>query len=193
MRHHIAWPAIPADYPVWITVGGGDEEILKPPFISTKLKEPFVKVLAIMLDADDAAPASRYGRIRSQCLSMFPAMPDKLPDTGLIVENDEHRRVGVWIMPDNRSGGCLEVFLRNLVPGDSAAVWDHAVNSTATAQNIGAPVKKCHLSKAHRYTWLSWQDEPTQRPGEALTKRLLDPHADYAAGFVKWFRDLYQI
>ena len=96
-------------------------------------------------------------------------------------------------MPDNSSEGTLEVFLRYMVPAESSSVWDHAIRSTASAKELGAPYRDCHCPKANLYTWLAWQDEPAQRPGEALTKKILDPHAPSAVAFVKWFRDLYQL
>jgi len=120
-------------------------------------------------------------------------MPENLPIDGLIIENGNSKRLGVWIMPDNQSAGGLEVFLRYMIPSESAQVWDHAINSTAAARKLGAPYRDCHCPKANLYTWLAWQDEPAQRAGEALTKKILDPHAPSAAAFVKWFRDLYRL
>jgi hypothetical protein len=124
---------------------------------------------------------------------MFPGMPQDLPTEGLIIENNEHKRLGAWIMPDNASEGSLEMFLRHLVPGDLEALWTHAVTSTAAAKPVGACYRDCHLSKANLYAWLAWQDEPGQRAGAALTKKVLDAHAESAAPFVKWFRELYQL
>jgi hypothetical protein len=192
LRAHIDWPEAPDKYPVWIEMCKNDEEILKVGFIPAKLKERSTQILGILLDAD-TKPKSRYERIRGQCLTMFPSMPKNLPTEGLVVENDEHKRLGAWIMPDNVSEGSLEMFLRHLVPGDSEAVWTHAVASTAAAKSIGACYRDCHLSKANLYAWLAWQDEPGQRAGQALTKRILDPNAKSAEPFVAWFRKLYGV
>ena len=122
-----------------------------------------------------------------------PNLPQTLPAEGLIEENASGKRLGVWIMPDNVTDGDLEIFLRHLVPEGSKPLWDHAVQSTASAKGIGAPYNDCHCHKANLYTWLAWQDEPTQRQGEALTKKILDSHAPSATLFVKWFRQLYQL
>jgi uncharacterized protein DUF3226 len=191
MRAHIDWPDTPEKYPVWINIGRSDEEILRG-LIPAKFKERYTRFLGVVLDAD-TKPNGRYDSIRNQCLSIFPTMPKTLPTGGLIVENEEHQRLGAWIMPDNLSDGCLEVFLRHLVPDDSVPVWTHAVTSTAVAKTVGAGYRDCDLPKANLYAWLAWQDEPAQRAGEALTKKLLDPHAESAAPFVRWFRELYQL
>jgi hypothetical protein len=190
MRAHINWPDGKENAPVWIETGGGAEEILEPGYIPLKLKEPFTETLGVILDAD-TSPRSRYGQIRRQCLGIFPNMPGEIPPSGLIVENTDHKRLGIWIMPDNASEGCLEVFLRYLVPNESEPIWQHAAGSVAKAREMGARCRECHLPKAFLYTWLAWQDEPGQHPGTALTRRILDPHAVGATAFVRWFRELY--
>ncbi|HEY1184879.1 MAG TPA: DUF3226 domain-containing protein [Bryobacteraceae bacterium] len=192
MRAHIDWPDGKENAPVWIEIGKSAEEILEPGYISLKLKEPFTETLGVILDAD-TSPRGRYGRIRKQSIEIFPDLPDDIPLGGLIVENDDHKRLGVWIMPDNASEGCLEVFLRHLVPNESEPIWQHATGSVVRAREIGASCRECHLPKAFLYTWLAWQDEPGQYPGTALTRRILDPHAVSAASFVKWFRELYAL
>jgi hypothetical protein len=192
MRAHVAWSAVPDEYPVFITSGGGAEEIISAGLVPLTLRTRTTKTLGVMLDADDN-PLSRYTSIRSQCLSDFPSLPDKLSSEGLIASNNSGKRLGIWIMPDNVTAGALEIFLRHMVPPASKHIWDHAVGSTAEAKTKGAPYRDAHCDKANLYTWLSWQDEPSQRPGEALTKKLLDPHAPSAAPFVKWFRELYQL
>jgi hypothetical protein len=192
MRAHIAWSAEPKEYPVYITAGGGAAEILAARLIALKLKERFTRILGVMLDADEK-PKNRYGHIRSQCLPDFPNMPDDLSSEGLVLENGSGKRIGVWIMPDNITSGSLELFLRHMVPAESAHIWNHAINSTASAKRLGAPYHDSHCDKANLYTWLAWQNEPAQRAGEALAKKILDPHSLSAAAFVKWFKDLYQL
>ncbi|EQD64650.1 hypothetical protein B1A_08755 [mine drainage metagenome] len=45
----------------------------------------------------------------------FPELPDSLPKAGLILDNQQEKRLGVWIMPDNNSRGMMETFLSTLV------------------------------------------------------------------------------
>jgi hypothetical protein len=192
MQAHIAWSAVPDEYPVFISAGGGANEILTSGLIPLKLRERFTTILGVMLDADEK-PQGRYANRRSQCLSDFPGMPQNLPSEGLVIENGDKKRLGVWIMPDNVTEGSLEVFLRYLVPSDLEALWNHAVDSSTSAKGLGATYRDCHCPKAHLYTWLAWHDEPAQRAGEAITRKILDPHAGSAKPFVKWFRELYQL
>jgi hypothetical protein len=116
-----------------------------------------------------------------------------MPTSGLIAQNAEGKRFGLWIMPDNSSNGDLELFLRYLVPVDSEPVWKFAVECVANAKAIGAPYTDFHVRKANLYTWLAWQEPPGRSPGTAITQKILDPQADAATDFIKWFRDLYEL
>jgi len=192
MRAHVQWPEQVDQAPVYIEIGKSADEILQIGYISTKLKDREVQTLGIMLDADTKLKG-RYERIRNQCLTLFPALPKDLPVSGLVAENLEQKRVGVWIMPDNASEGSIEMFLRYLVPNESEPVWKHATESVARALEMGAPCRNSHIPKANLYTWLAWQDPPGQSPGIALTKKILDPHSPTADVFVHWFRTLYEL
>jgi hypothetical protein len=191
MRHHVDWPAEVKSCPVWIELGGGAEDILNPGFLTAQIKTASIRTLGVMFDAD-TNPKGRYERTRERCLNMFPQIPEKLPSGGLVTEHDG-KRFGVWVMPDNTSDGSLETFLRNLVPDTSEQIWKHAVDSVRQAMEKGASCRECHYEKADLYTWLAWQDPPGYSPGMALTKKILDPKAQTAAGFVAWFKKLYQL
>jgi hypothetical protein len=193
MSAHVAWPVGKTSAPVFIQMGNGAEEILKEGFLSTFLKSGAVKTLGVMLDAD-TKPRGRYESIRSFCLPFFPSMPAALPKDGLVIDNAaEGKRMGVWIMPDNSSDGSLETFLKFLVPNRLEPIWAHAVESAKVAKRIGCECRDGHMEKANLYTWLAWQDPPGQKPGESLTKKVLDPHAVSAATFVAWFKRLYAL
>jgi hypothetical protein len=189
MKAHIDWPEKKERAPVWIESGGGVDKILEPQYLTVKLKTPGLRALGVMLDAD-AKPQSRYESIRNGCTARFPELPREMPVGGLVSESTDQQRFGVWIMPDNVSEGCLENFLRFLVPDESEPLWMHAVESVARAKAMGA---RGHAEKASLYTWLAWQDPPGQSPGRALTQKILNPHANRALAFVTWFRRLYQL
>ena len=132
-------------------------------------------------------------RIRQLCVPLFPNLPERMPQEGLIAENDEAKRFGVWIMPDNSSEGDLETLLRHLVPDEQEPLWRHACESVAAALSLGAKCREAHVPKADLYTWLAWQDPPGQSPGLALTRKILEPRSRYAEPFVTWFKNLYRL
>jgi hypothetical protein len=172
-------------------VGSSADEILRQGYLTAQIKASHIKTVGVMLDADTRL-AGRYQSIRGICSQLFPNLPEQMSQDGVITVNDDDKRLGIWLMPDNISEGCLETFLRYLVPDDAEIVWRHATESVASARNMGARCREAHLPKAELYTWLAWQDPPGFSPGRALTKKILDPHSEHAAPFVKWFRDLYQ-
>ncbi len=186
------WPQGEEKAQVWVDIGYGAEQILKAGFLTARLKESRLEALGVVLDADEHAPG-RYQRVRELCHRLHPDLPEQLRPEGVVVENSDRQRFGVWIMPDNVSPGTLEVFLHYLVPQERQPLWNLACSAVQTARSQGAPVRECHEPKANLYTWLAWQDEPGYSPGIALTRRILDPGAAYADAFVAWFRELYRI
>ena len=192
MKSHVEWPADIEKCPVFIEVGLSVEEILNPAHLRVQMKEPNLQALGIMIDAD-TKPASRYQSLLKTCSGEFPAMPQTIDAGGLVVENSDGKRLGIWIMPDNSSEGCLETFLRYLVPDESESLWAHATESVASSRHRGATYRDAHAPKANLYTWLAWQDPPGQSPGMALTRKILYPHSQTGIPFIKWFRELYQL
>jgi hypothetical protein len=192
MKHHITWPEDKTQCPVLIETGGSADEILAKGFLSTKLKSSEVKTLGVVLDADEDCDG-RWKHLRARCIELFPSLPTKLPSTGAIVENADSKRFGAWIMPDNVARGMLETFLRYLVRDQNQPVFVYAKEAIAAAKQIGAPYSAVHVDKALIHTWLAWQDPPGEALGRALTRKTLDPHAEAAKPFIKWFVELYQI
>jgi hypothetical protein len=100
---------------------------------------------------------------------------------------------GALARPDNAAEGCLETFLRYLVPDTEEPIWKHAVESVQSASKLGAMCQDKDIPKSNLYTWLAWQNPPGQQPGLALTKHILNPKSPYAEPFVKWFRTLFEL
>jgi hypothetical protein len=194
MGFYVDWPDQKDNAPVHIDGGNGADEILSNKVLLTELKTPGLQVLGVMLDADVIPAQDRYKTIRYQVSQTFPNLPENLPANGLIAENDQHLRFGVWIMPDNTLIGDLELFLKELVPDVGVDSWTYAVEVVEIARNEKTcPCRSAHISKANLYTWLAWQDPPGQSPGRALTQKILNPHCDKAKPFVDWFMELYAL
>ena len=192
MKSHIHWSEEPSQWPVWVEVGKSVDEILATGYLSAEIKAHRVTALGVVLDADDA-PQGRYQRIQQLCNPLFPSLPADLPREGMVADNTDGKRLGLWIMPDNKSDGDLETFLKFLVPSNQDPLWSMACSSVAQARAAGAACRERQISKSNLYTWLAWQDPPGQSPGPALTKKILDPNSTSAELFVSWFRRLYQV
>ena len=192
MEHHVNWPNGKEKAPVYIEVGEGVEEILKPAYLTTQMKTPNLEAIGIMLDAD-VATGSRYQQIKTVYLKEFPDLPESMPKEGLIAVNKDGLRLGLWIMPDNFSPGIFETFLEHLVPGNAQPIWDHSVESVLKARTLGAEFTNLQLPRANLYTFLAWQNPPSQSPGISLNKKVLDPYSPMAQIFANWFKRLYNL
>ena len=114
MKHHIEWPENMEGWPVYVEVSFSVEEILTQGYLTAQVKAGHLQTMGVMLDADDHS-AGRYQRLKDLLKQLFPGLPEGIAGDGLITENDDKKRLGIWIMPDNASEGCMEVFLRDPV------------------------------------------------------------------------------
>ena len=162
-------------YPYRKWLRGDTQERVSPPIKSSALQ-----IAGVILDAD-TTPRGRYASIRSLCVTQFPNLPPELPAGGLIVENAQKKRLGVWIMPNNASDGSTETFLKWLVPDRYEATWKYAEQAVQAARVMGCPCRDVHVERAYLYTWLAWQDPPGQSPGVAIAKKVLDAKGQSAA------------
>jgi hypothetical protein len=190
--HGVPWPKEYTQRPVSVQECGGVTTILEADFISTHFQSSEVRNLGVVIDANDDF-ASRWNRLRERCRSCVADIPDALPIEGLIRNNADGKRLGIWIMPDNSSAGMLENFLQHLVPAGQEPLWQFASSSTAEARSRGAPYRTAHEAKARIHAWLAWQDPPGQPFGTAMTQKILDVQSASSAPFVAWFRKLYEI
>lgn len=194
MGHYTDWPRDRKLNPVQIIDSGGVEKLLKKENISTRMKSASMKNIGVVVDADnDCQP--RWDELKNLFKDYFPAIPEKLPSNGLICENNEGKRLGIWIMPDNSSQGMLETFLSTLIhtPESENHLWMHAIKSTNAAKQLNAIFRDAHLDKAKIHSWLAWQDPPGDAFGTAILRKVLNPSMPSAQIFAKWFMDLYKL
>jgi hypothetical protein len=169
----------------------GIDKLLAPGEIETVLKRSHLRCLGILVDADEDATV-RYRALRARCTAL-PEHPAGLPAEGIITQDPEGRRIGVWLMPDNSSRGMLETFLSLLRPAGKEPLWQHAQDAHQKARHLGATCREAHEHKAQIHTWLAWQDPPGRQLHQALLERILDPRSPQAANFMSWFRGLYEL
>lgn len=192
MGHYIPWPEARDQAPVHIRRGGSPAQIIDPDYLSVVVKSPGLKAAGIVIDAD-GDPTGRYRAVAKAVASMFPELPDVPSPTGVVTQNQDGLRFGVWVMPDNQCEGHLESFLPHFVAAQHSALWALARTAVEGAVSAGAPVRAIHSHKAHLYTWLAWLDPPGQYPSHALKRKDLEAGAPYGSAFAAWFRELFQL
>lgn len=150
-------------------------------------------VVGVVMDAD-AGIDTRWRRVRGTLADIgYQDVPAQPVADGTIVKSPEDRllpRVGVWIMPDNRTGGIMEDFLGFLVPQPSW-LFDHVKRSVAAIPDAERRFRPVAKSKAIIHTWLAWQREPGMPLGRAISARFLDPSVSQVDGIVSWLMRLF--
>jgi hypothetical protein len=168
-------------------VKDGVENLLNT--LNEELKATDLGVLGVVLDAD-ANLVWQWARVTRVleahgCHGIPPS-----PDTaGTIVVTKDGKKIGIWVMPDNRHSGVLEDFVGSLI-AESDDLWGKAkadVNSIPAAKRR---FKESYLSKAQVHTWLAWQEEPGTRMGQTFKKKYLDPGHPQVMAFVDWIKRL---
>jgi hypothetical protein len=158
-----------------------------------RLKESDIEALGLVLDAD-LNLAGRWAGLRQRlATSGYIGIPENPEPVGTILTpppNTLLPRFGVWLMPDNRSEGILEDFLRFLIPAGSE-LFEHARTSVAQIPDGHRLFTEGDLPKALIHTWLAWQSEPGRPFGTAITARFLDPTVAEVDVLVAWLRRLY--
>lgn len=150
-------------------------------------------IVGVVVDADTDA-AARWHSLRDRLVGVgYEDVPDHPVPEGTILDPPVGRllpRVGVWIMPDNRSDGILEDFLRSLIPGDSL-LFRHVESSVAAIPDGERRFSRLAEPKARIHTWLAWQEEPGKPLGTAITARYLDPDVPQVDALVSWLNRLF--
>ena len=159
----------------------------------SQLKNAGLLRLGIIVDAD-LDPMGRWRSIRDT-LASEAVLPTAPPSLGFITNDTvSKKRLGVWMMPDNATRGMMETFLLALRPESNPGLLAHVESSVDFAQSDhAATFLSAHRDKALIHTWLAWQDPPGRQMHDAVKQAMFDATLPYAAPFIAWFKDLYEL
>lgn len=174
------------DDPVAFSYGGIGELLAQVPI---RLKESDLEGLAVVLDADES-PQSRWSQLRDRLRHRtgHAEIPDLPAPQGTLVQlriEDRMVRLGVWIMPDNRTPGMLEDFLLFLVP-DNDRTLPHVDRFLAGIPATDRLFPDIARAKARIHSFLAVQKEPGKPLGLAITFRYLDAKQESVQPFMTW-------
>lgn len=176
----------------WIIEKEGKNTLLDS--IVLEARTPGRTVLGIVLDANDdpdarwQAVTDRLNRLRQEDHFDLPDLPSQPEPSGTIIEG--RLRIGIWLMPDNRSTGELEDFVGSMIPSGDP-VWPRAeafIDGIPKDDRKFAPGK---IQRAKVHAWLATREEP-RLMGLAIKARDLDTNAADTTAFVEWLRTLFQ-
>ena len=172
---------------------GSDSELLDSIPVQIKASEDG-DIVGVIIDADTNMQG-RWDSIRDRIDQFgYDSPPDQPSREGTILNSPErtlYPRLGIWIMPDNRTNGILEDFLHFLIPQPNQLL-DHVVRSVDNIPEQELRFRKPDdVPKAVIHTWLAWQQEPGRPYGTAITARFLDADVPEAHVLVSWLRRLF--
>lgn len=166
----------------------GIEKLLEQ--VPVRFKQSGLDTVGIIIDADTNLN-SRWDSLKVMLEKLGFQMPEVLPQNGLIAMNNDSKKVGVWIMPNNNTNGMLEDFINFLVPSDDKLL--PIVNSTLNTieeQQLNK-YSLTHKSKATIHSWLSLQEDPGTPMGLGITKRYLTTDKETCKMLIEWINNLF--
>lgn len=190
---HVIWAFCKRqDLPINFSVeaAGNVEELIKKLPVYLKGSSDRYDTIGVVVDADQHL-AGRWQSIQQAAKETFPNFPTALPQKGLIHTNEEEKKIGVWIMPNNELTGMLEDFLEMLVPeGDVLIDRVEEFLSSLEAEQL-QKYKAIHRTKAKIHAWLSLQENPEITMGQSITAQYLNVDTAVAQAFEQWLRNLF--
>lgn len=154
-----------------------------------------VATAGIVIDAD-VSEIDRWKSLRNLILETGRYdVPVELPVSGLVLSPkiENAPKVGVWLMPNNKSNGMLEDFLLFLAKNDTdmLSFVDHSIDDLSSAGL--KRFSDSHYSKARVHTYLAWQKEPGCSLASAIEKKYFDADNELAKKFVCWMKSLFNV
>ena len=107
----------------------------------------------------------------------------------IIPEEDYQPRIGIWLMPDNKSQGELEDFVLHMMPGgDNIWPLSHKyINDIPIPARAFVPAK---TDKATLYAWLATRKDP-EHMGAAVGAHELEVNGQLCQEFLTWLAKLF--
>lgn len=96
---------------------------------------------------------------------------------------------GLWVMPNNRTDGMLEDFIKTCVTPAEQSLFDHAAQTVQAVPN--KKFKDHHYSKAEVATWLAWQKPPGHGLYYAVYDNLLDTNHALFEEMQQWLKKIF--
>lgn len=148
------------------------------------------EIVGVVVDADLDVQA-RWTSLRDRLVKAgYAGVPDDLDPEGTIVEAEDLPKLGVWLMPDNLTGGMIEDFMTFLIPAGDA-LFEHAKTVIAGLPATPARFPANRSTKALIHTWLAWQEEPGKPMGQAITKKFFAAEGPQFDSFLSWMKRLF--
>lgn len=156
--------------------------------IPIRLKQSNIKTLGILVDAD-LEIASRWQSISAKFRNIYPNFPTSISSSGLIFQAEEIK-IGIWIMPNNKTSGMIEDFITFLIPAEDKLLPKITALLNDLEKEGLNKYSLNHTSKAKLNVWLALQETPVPM-GLSITKRYLTTEEATCQLFIDWLKGLF--
>lgn len=157
------------------------------------VSQPDLTGVGFVLDGDET-PQEHWRQVMERIAVAFPGM--QLPGTsdigGTIIPehpNIGNPRIGIWIMPDNQSGGELEDFVAQMIPGDDS-VWPRSQDYIAGIPSADRKFAENKIAKSEVHAWLAARRFPGLM-GIAVREGDLTIDNPLCQRFLNWLNRLF--
>ncbi len=146
-------------------------------------------VVGLMVDADhDDNPS--WPKLKARLAESGIEVPEQPQSNGIVVAaTDTRPRIGVWLMPDNRSTGELENFVIDMIDEDDL-IWPKAVEYIDKIPRDERKFNERKTDRAKLYAWLAARKNPPHI-GSAVRAGDLDADTDHCKSFAGWLERLF--
>lgn len=180
----------------FVKEAGGVQSALR--ILEEVLDKPEYTNVGIIVDANEVGYEHRWREIRQRLTKVFSSQALENADVQsgfkIVEETGKKLKVGIWVMPDNASGGYLEHFLINMIAPPDDPLLKYVEKSID--ELLYAPfneLKSKDEGKAKLYTWLAWKAEPGKPFGQAINAGYLSWQAPAVEPLLRWFKQTFQL
>lgn len=154
--------------------------------IEPEIRAPDRAAVGIVADANDD-PDARWAAV-SHRLREASIAPSAAPSSdGAIIDGTP--RIGVWLMPDNRSTGEIEDFVQRMIPHDDPA-WPLAQQYIRDIPEGAKKFRATKTSRAGLHAWLATREKPGFM-GSAIGRGDLETDGPLCTEFAEWIERLF--
>ena len=146
------------------------------------------KAVGVLVDADDA-PLKRWNEVRSRFREADVTIPGRPAPNGAVINPEQNPRIGVWLMPNNKSAGEIEDFIRDMIP-ERDPVWPLSQSYVENIPHKHRKFRQRKVLRAQLYAWLATRRLPG-RMGAAISAGDLNSRAANSKTFMDWLQALF--
>ena len=155
--------------------------------IGLELQVPDRRALGIVVDANEDIDA-RWSAVADRLREEEIEAPEKPGSEGTIINRSP--RVGVWLMPDNRSCGELEDFVLQMIP-EGDPVWPRSQRYIDGIPKEDRKFRDKKTQGAKIHAWLATREDP-RLMGAAIGTGDLHVNGRLSTDFAEWLRELFK-